>query len=117
MEAGFGEMAQTSGADKDAQDLENLGYSQKLNRTIGAYTSFALGFSMITITTTIFSLFGSPFETLGGSAIWLWLPVTGGVLLITLIYARLSARLPVTGYAYQWSSRLVSPHYGWFTGW
>lgn len=110
-------MSQVSDADRDAQDLAKLGYSQKLNRTIGAYTSFALGFSMITITTTIFSLFGSPFETLGGSAIWLWIPVTFGVLLITLVYAHLSARLPVTGYAYQWSSRLVSPHYGWFTGW
>lgn len=110
-------MSHTGDADPDARDLEKLGYSQKLNRTIGAYTSFALGFSMITITTTIFSLFGYPFETLGGTAIWLWIPVTFGVLLITLVYAHLSARLPVTGYAYQWSSRLVSPHYGWFTGW
>jgi amino acid transporter len=103
--------------DRDAEDLQRLGYTQKLNRTIGAYTSFALGFSMITITTTIFSLFGDPFAKIGGSAIWLWLPVTAGVLLITLVYAHLAARLPVTGYAYQWSSRLVSPHYGWFTGW
>jgi amino acid transporter len=103
--------------DQDARDLEQLGYSQKLNRTIGSYTSFALGFSMITITTTIFSLFGDPFLKVGGSAIWLWVPVTVGVLLITLVYAHLAARLPVTGYAYQWSSRLVSPHYGWFTGW
>ena len=103
--------------DRDAEDLQRLGYTQKLNRTIGSYTSFALGFSMITITTTIFSLFGDPFTKIGGSAIWLWLPVTAGVLLITLVYAHLAARLPVTGYAYQWSSRLVSPHYGWFTGW
>jgi amino acid transporter len=39
------------------------------------------------------------------------------VLLITLVYGHLAARLPVTGYAYQWASRIVSPHYGWFTGW
>ena len=38
-------------------------------------------------------------------------------LLISLVYGHLAARLPVTGYAYQWASRIVSPHYGWFTGW
>jgi amino acid transporter len=103
--------------EQDVRDLHQFGYQQRLRRTIGSYTSFALGFSMITITTTIFSLFTDPFNKIGGVAIWLWVPVTGGVLLITLVYAHLAARLPVTGYAYQWSSRLVSPHYGWFTGW
>jgi amino acid transporter len=99
------------------QDLAQFGYRQQLQRSIGPYTSFALAFSMITITTTVFTLFAQPFQALGGIAIWLWLPIGGGVLLITLIYAHLAARLPVTGYAYQWASRIVSPHFGWFTGW
>ena len=34
-----------------------------------------------------------------------------------LVYAHLASRIPVTGYAYQWSSRLVNKNYGWFTGW
>ena len=101
----------------DIQDLHQFGYPQKLRRTIGSYTSFALGFSMITITTTIFTLFAQPFQTIGGFAIWLWIPVTLGMLSITAVYAHLSARLPVTGYAYQWSSRIVNRDYGWFSGW
>jgi amino acid transporter len=103
-----------AGADAD---LAQFGYRQQLNRTMGYYTSFALAFSMISVTTTVFTLFAQPFQALGGVAIWLWLPVGAGVLLITLVFGHLAARLPVTGYAYQWASRIVSPHYGWFTGW
>jgi amino acid transporter len=99
------------------EDLAQYGYKQQLNRTIGSYTSFALAFSMVSVTTTVFTLFAQPFQALGGVAIWLWLPVGAGVLLITLVYGHLAARLPVTGYAYQWASRIISPHYGWFTGW
>jgi amino acid transporter len=103
--------------DSDQNELSEFGYKQELRRTMDGYTSFALAFSMITITTTIFTLFAQPFQTVGGAAIWLWLPVMIGVLLIALVYGHLTVRLPVTGYAYQWSSRLVNPHYGWFTGW
>ena len=102
---------------KDINDLHQFGYQQRLRRTIGAYTSFALAFSMITITTTIFTLFANPFQTIGGIAIWLWIPVTLGILVIALVYGHLSARLPVTGYAYQWTSRMVNSRYGWFSGW
>jgi amino acid transporter len=101
----------------DDADLQRQGYEQKLSRALGGYTSFALSFSMVTITTTIFTLFSDPFAKIGGVGIWLWLPVTLGVLPITLVYAHLAARLPVTGYAYQWSSRLVNRHYGAAVGW
>jgi amino acid transporter len=47
----------------------------------------------------------------------LWIPCAAGILLIVLVYAHLSARIPITGFAYQWNSRLLNPHYGWFTGW
>jgi amino acid transporter len=111
------DITEASTARSSADDLAQFGYKQQLNRTIGSYTSFALAFSMISVTTTVFTLFAQPFQAIGGVAIWLWLPVGAGVLLITLVYGHLAARLPVTGYAYQWTSRIVSPHYGWFTGW
>jgi amino acid transporter len=101
----------------DDDDLSKYGYEPKLSRAIGGYTSFALSFSMVTITTTIFTLFADPFTKLGGVGIWLWLPVTAGVMVLTLVYGHLAARMPVTGYAYQWSSRLVGPHFGALVGW
>ena len=44
------------------------------------------------------------------------MPCAAGVFLIVLVYSHLAARIPITGFAYQWNSRLINPHYGWFTG-
>ena len=101
---------------RDDAVLSQLGYKEELRRTMSGYSSFALSFSMISVTTTVFTLFAQPFQTLGGVAIWLWLPVIAGVLLLAAVYGHLAVRLPITGYAYHWASRLVNPHYGWFTG-
>ena len=103
--------------DQDARDLEGLGYTQRLRRAIGAYTSFALGFSMVSITTGIFTAFTVSLVAIGGVGVWLWIPVTVGIVIIGLVYAHLGARIPISGYAYQWSSRVGNPHIGWFTGW
>ena len=35
---------------------------------------------------------------------------------IALVVAELGTRIPLAGYAYQWSARLVNPTYGWFVG-
>ncbi len=107
----------TAQADRDISDLHALGYRQSLRRTIGQFTSFALGFAMVSITAAVFTTFSTGFTYMGGASIWLWLPVLIGVLAITMVYGHLSARLPLTGYAYQWSARLVNGHAGWFTGW
>jgi amino acid transporter len=104
-------------ASGDDHDLASLGYKPKLHRTMGAYTSFALAFSMVSINTGIVTLFADPFSRIGGVAILLWLLVIPMVFSIVAVYAHLAGRIPLTGYAYQWSSRLAGPHFGWFTGW
>jgi amino acid transporter len=101
---------------EDAGDLHGFGYKQELHRTLGPYGSFAIAFSMISITTAIFFLLPSLFGTTGAIGVALWLPCAAGVFLIVMVYAHLAARIPITGFAYQWNSRLISPHYGWFTG-
>ncbi len=101
----------------DEADLAALGYTQKLHRTMGPFTSFALAFSMVSINTGVVTLFADPFTRVGGIGVLLWLIVIPLVACIVLVYSHLSARIPVTGYAYQWSSRLVNKSYGWFTGW
>ena len=101
----------------DTDDLAALGYSQQLRRTMSPFTAFALAFSMVSINTGIVTLFTDPYKYLGGSAVFLWLPVLLLVLTLVAVYAHLAGRMPITGYAYQWSSRLVGPNFGWFTGW
>jgi amino acid transporter len=100
----------------DVGDLHQFGYLQSLRRTLGPYGSFAIAFSMISITTAIFFLLPSLFGPAGAAGVWLWIPCAAGVFLIVLVYAHLAARIPITGFAYQWNSRLINPHYGWFTG-
>lgn len=101
----------------DTKDLAALGYEQKLHRTMGSFTSFALAFSMVSINTGVIALFSDPFNRVGGIGVFLWFLVIPLVACIVAVYAHLSARIPVTGYAYQWSSRLVNKDYGWLTGW
>jgi len=101
----------------DSDDLAALGYGQQLSRTMSPFTAFALAFSMVSINTGIVTLFADPFDAVGGAAVFLWLPVLLLVLTLVAVYAHLAGRIPITGYAYQWSSRLVGPTFGWFTGW
>jgi amino acid transporter len=100
----------------DSTDLNRFGYLQSLRRTLGPYGSFAIAFSMVSITTAIFFLLPSLFGTAGAVGVWLWIPCAAGVFLIVLVYSHLAARIPITGFAYQWNSRLINPHYGWFSG-
>jgi amino acid transporter len=101
----------------DTEDLEQFGYEPQLRRAIGPLASFAVAFSMISVSTGVFALFSGPYTTVGGWGIWLWLPVAAGLMCICAVYAHVGARIPLTGYAYQWNSRLMGRHYGWFTGW
>jgi amino acid transporter len=108
---------QSTRSDADLTALHRFGYRQGLRRSMRLYSSFSLAFAEIAITVTVFTLFAQPFQTLGGVAIWFWVPVTAGGLLIATIWGHLTARIPVTGYAYSWVSRIVNPEYGWFCGW
>ena len=40
-----------------------------------------------------------------------------GQLLVSLCFAELVARYPISGAVFQWSSRLAGTDFGWFTGW
>jgi|SRR5271165_3819677 len=97
----------------DEQDLERFGYQQKLRRTMSAFTSFCLAFSMITITGTLVGLFQPSLQQVGGVSIWFWLIALAGICLVLLVFMHMAARIPVTGYAYQWTSRITNSYYGW----
>lgn len=97
----------------DARDLEQFGYTQKLRRTMSSFTSFCLAFSMITITGTLVGLFQPVMLQVGAVSTWFWLLALVGVFPVLLVFMHMAARIPVTGYAYQWASRITGPHYGW----
>ncbi|MBB1195888.1 amino acid permease [Curtobacterium sp. MCLR17_043] len=104
-------------SDVDTQGLARLGYEQELHRGVGSFSSFAAGFSFVSILTTVFQLFGLGFGLGGAAFFWAWPLVFGGQLLVALNFAQLAARWPISGAIFQWSSRLAGARFGWFTGW
>jgi amino acid transporter len=97
--------------------IEQFGYKQQFERTLKSFTSFAVGFSFISITSGIFTTFAFLLTTSGPRGLWMWIPAAIGQLLITLIYAHFAARIPLAGFSYQWASRLSGPKVGWIFGW
>lgn len=95
----------------------NFGYKQELRRSMGGFSSFAISFSLISVSTGIFANFNFGFKEVGGWIIWSWLVVAIGQCTVAWVMARLSVRFPIAGYGYQWAARLVNPHVGFFIGW
>lgn len=97
----------------DDHDLTQFGYTQKLKRSMSSFTSFCLAFSMITITGTLVGLFQPVMLQVGAVSTWFWFVALAGVVWVVAVFMHMAARIPVTGYAYQWASRITTPYYGW----
>ena len=103
-------------ADSPEAVVERAGYKPELRRSLRFFSMFAIAFSIISITTGIFLNYGFGLAYWGPASIWTW-PIVGvGNMAIALVVAELGTRIPLAGYAYQWSARLVNPTYGWFVG-
>jgi amino acid transporter len=111
------EMSSSTAGDSESAYLGQFGHEQKLHRVMGVYSSFALAITVLTITVTLFTLYSAGFESIGGVAVWLWLPVIAFGVLLTYVWGHLAASIPLSGVSYQWCSRLVGPRYGFIAGW
>ena len=107
----------TTGAVPDDEELTRFGYRQQFARSLRHFESFAVAFSFISITTGIFTTYAFALTTGGTRSIWTWPIVIAGQALVALVYGALSIRVPLSGYSYQWASRLANPHVGWWFGW
>jgi urea carboxylase system permease len=101
----------------DSLDLAGFGYRQELDRTLGRFSSFAAGFSYISILTGLFQTFYLGYGAGHGVFIWTWPVVLAGQFLVALVFAELAAQYPLSGGAYQWSKLVGSPLLGWMVGW
>jgi amino acid transporter len=99
------------------EQLERFGYRQQFVRSLRNFESFAVAFSFISITTGIFTTYAYALATGGTRSIWTWPIVIVGQALVALVYGALSVRVPLSGYSYQWASRLANTHIGWWFGW
>lgn len=101
----------------DTDDLATFGYRQQLHRRLGPYSSFAAGFSFVSILTTVTEFFGFGYGFGGAAFFWTWPLVFAGQFLVALCFAELAGHYPLTGCIYQWSRRLGGALVGWFAGW
>lgn len=97
--------------------LQKFGYQQEFKRELKRFASFAVGFSFISITTGIFTTYGSVLNWGGPLGVWTWPVVALGQFFVSLVFAALASRMPLAGYSYQWTSRLANPKIGWLIGW
>ncbi len=101
----------------DDAELDRYGYRQQFVRSLRHFESFAVAFSFISITTGIFTTYGFALAAGGPRSIWTWVIVVAGQSLVALVYGALATRVPLSGYSYQWASRLANAGVGWWLGW
>lgn len=101
----------------DASGMDEFGYAQTLDRSIGKFASFAAGVSYISILTGVFQLFYFGFSMAGPAYAWSWPLVFAGQLMVALCFAELAGRYPVAGSVYNWAKRLSSGTFAWLAGW
>jgi urea carboxylase system permease len=101
----------------DSGELAGFGYKQELDRSLGSFSSFAAGFSYISILTGVFELFGFGFNNAGPAVWWSWLIVFAGQMAVALCFAELAGQFPLAGSVYQWSKRIGTDFVSWMTGW
>ncbi|MDB5100098.1 MAG: puuP [Cyanobacteria bacterium RYN_339] len=101
----------------DTHDLEAFGYKQELSRSLGGFSSFAAGFSYLSILTGVFQMFHVGFAAGGPAFWWAWPIIFVGQFLVALCFAELAAQYPLSGSVYQWSKFVGSRALGWMAGW
>jgi urea carboxylase system permease len=101
----------------DSSGMDEFGYAQTLDRSIGKFASFAAGVSYISILTGVFQLFYFGFAMAGPAYAWSWPLVFAGQLMVALCFAELAGRYPVAGSVYNWAKRLSTGTWAWLAGW
>jgi len=101
----------------DSRDLASFGYQQHLRRRLGAFSSFAAGYSYVSVLTGMFELFAFGYAYGGPRVFWMWLIVWIGQMAVAFCFAELASRYPIAGSAYQWSKQLNGAIATWLTGW
>ena len=88
---------------RDDEDLARFGYKQELVRTLGSFSTFAIGFAFISILTGMFELFAFAYGSGGPASWWAWMIAVGGQLLFALAFAELAVHYPLAGSVYNLS--------------
>jgi amino acid transporter len=106
----------------DTEQLHQLGYAQELKRGMGAFSNFAVSFTIISILSGCLTLFGFGMVVGGpASSAYGWPLVGIMVTFVALAMAEVCSSYPTAGGLYYWSAKLApgksGPAWSWMTGW
>lgn len=101
----------------DSRRLAELGYRQQLNRRLGLFSNFAIGFTYLSPVVGVYGLFAYGLATGGPAFIWTLPIVLVGQLFVVLVFMEVASEYPIAGGIYQWSRNLAGEEYAWFAGW
>jgi amino acid transporter len=104
-------------ANSDDQAIIEAGYKPQLKRSLGYFSSFAVSFSFMSVLMGVFANYGFLLTKAGPFGIWTWPLVGAGQTLVSLVFAEMASRVPLTGALYNWNIRLANPTIGWLTAW
>jgi amino acid transporter len=109
------------GAKTDTERLNELGYAQELKRGMGAFSNFAVSFTIISILSGCLTLFGyGMFEGGPASTAYGWPLVGILVTFVALSMAEICSSFPTAGGLYYWAAKIApknGPAWAWFCGW
>jgi amino acid transporter len=121
MQASPAPPAAPSGAKTDTEKLHDLGYAQELKRGMGAFSNFAVSFTIISILSGCLTLFGYGMSVGGpASSAYGWPLVGILVTFVALAMAEICSSYPTAGGLYYWAAKVApknGPAWAWFTGW
>jgi amino acid transporter len=113
--------APPSTARSDTEKLHDLGYAQELKRGMGAFSNFAVSFTIISILSGCLTLFGYGMVEGGpASSAYGWPLVGILVTFVALAMAEICSSYPTAGGLYYWAAKVApknGPAWAWFTGW
>src|SRR5436305_3768776 len=101
----------------DSNEPASLGDKQELARSLGSFSSFAAGFSYISILTGVTALFSFGYLKAGAGVWWTWPIVVTGQILVALCFMEMAGQYPIAGSVYQWSKQISTGFMSWMTGW
>src|SRR3954447_4675409 len=119
--ADSGTQASSPASRTDVDRLHRLGYAQELKRGMGAFSNFAVSFTIISILSGCLTLFGYGMVVGGpASSAYGWPLVGILVTFVALSMAEICSSFPTAGGLYYWAAKVAprnGPAWSWFTGW
>lgn len=114
-------MAMKDGSAATQEDvllLERMGYKQELRRRMGAFSNFAISFSIICILAGGITAFPAAIGAGGGLSVSLGWPLGAAFALVVAAgMAQIASAYPTAGGLYHWGSILGGKGWGWATAW